>query len=216
MNETNTNQSNPSRSGSDTASAAKISAGTSVGSPGQPPTPGYRAPSDSTGQGSSQNWLGQSQSSQQGGIGDMARKGAAEGARQTAQAAMAQASDWAEQGAQQLDYARARSAEQFRRASGSLERFINENPLMVGIMGLAAGLVIGALLPRTRQEDRAFGRWADEVRDQGLRYAREATQRGREFVEEALSGTESEVDSEGNWRREERSGRSSGPRYQNH
>src|SRR3712207_8903503 len=61
---------------------------------------------------------------------------------------------------------------------------------MVGVMGLAAGLVIGALLPRTRQEDRAFGRWADEVREQGMRYARDATQRGREYVEEALGGGE--------------------------
>jgi hypothetical protein len=88
---------------------------------------------------------------------------------------------------------------------------------MVGVVGLAAGLVIGALLPRTRHEDRAFGHWADEVRDQGLRYAREATQRGREYVEEAL-GSDSD-DSEDEWRPDEDRGgaiRSSGPRYQNH
>jgi hypothetical protein len=75
--------------------------------------------------------------------------------------------------------------------------------------------VIGALLPRTRQEDRAFGRWADEVREQGMRYARDATQRGREYVEEALGGSDSDED----WRPEEESRggvRSAGPRYQNH
>jgi len=82
-------------------------------------------------------------------------------------------------------------------------------------MGLAAGLVIGALLPRTRHEDRAFGRWSDEVRDEGMRYARDATQRGREYVEDAHGG---DADDE-EWRPEvERRGgiRSSGPRYQNH
>lgn len=72
----------------------------------------------------------------------------------------------------------------------TVERFINENPVLVGVVGLAAGLLLGALLPRTRQEDRTFGAWADEVRGQGLRYAREATQRGREYVEQALGDEE--------------------------
>jgi hypothetical protein len=123
-----------------------------------------------------------------------------------------------EQGSRQWEQARGRSMQQFRRAGGGIERFVSENPLMVGVMGLAAGLVLGALLPRTRQEDRAFGRWADEVRGQGWRYAREATQRGREFVEDALSTTEAGFDgAEGDWEEEERGrGRGSGPRYQNH
>jgi ElaB/YqjD/DUF883 family membrane-anchored ribosome-binding protein len=132
------------------------------------------------------------------------------------------ASDWAreqyEQGARQFDRVRDQSLQQFRQARGGIERFVNENPLMVGIVGLAAGLVIGALLPRTRQEDRAFGQWADQVRDQGWRYAREATQRGREYMEEALGGNSE--DERGEWRPDESEGRggirSSGPRYQNH
>jgi ElaB/YqjD/DUF883 family membrane-anchored ribosome-binding protein len=143
--------------------------------------------------------------------------GATEAATETARAAMDQASHWAEQGSRQWEQARGRSMQQFRRAGGGIERFVSENPLMVGVMGIAAGLVIGALLPRTRHEDRAFGRWADEVRDQGMRYAREATQRGREYVEEALSTTESALGaSEGDWEDDDRRGRGSGPRYQNH
>ena len=51
---------------------------------------------------------------------------------------------------------------------------------------VAAGLLLGALLPRTRQEDRSLGPYADEVREEGLRYAREMTHRGREFVQTAL------------------------------
>ncbi|MGH1590098.1 hypothetical protein ACRBEV_19460 [Methylobacterium phyllosphaerae] len=72
------------------------------------------------------------------------------------------------------------------RGRTAVERFVDDNPLLVGVVGVAAGLILGALLPRTRQEDRNIGPWADEVRDQGLRYAREVTSIGREFVQTAL------------------------------
>jgi hypothetical protein len=76
------------------------------------------------------------------------------------------------------------------RGTSSIQRFANENPVLVGVVGLATGLLLGALLPRTRQEDRTFGEWSDEVRQQGLRYATEAVHRGREYAEQALSGDE--------------------------
>ena len=66
------------------------------------------------------------------------------------------------------------------------ERFVSENPLLVGVVGVAAGLLLGALLPRTAKEDEAIGPYADDLRDQGLRYARDMTHRGRAFVEQAL------------------------------
>jgi ElaB/YqjD/DUF883 family membrane-anchored ribosome-binding protein len=72
------------------------------------------------------------------------------------------------------------------RGRTAVERFVDDNPLLVGVVGVAAGLLLGALLPRTRQEDRSIGPWADEMRDQGLRYAREVTNIGREFVQTAL------------------------------
>ena len=79
-----------------------------------------------------------------------------------------------------------RGAERLHRGRTATEDFIAENPLLVGVVGLAAGLLLGALLPRTRQEDRALGPYADDLRDQGVRYARDLTQRGRTFVETAL------------------------------
>jgi ElaB/YqjD/DUF883 family membrane-anchored ribosome-binding protein len=211
-------------SGSDTVSAANISAGTSLGTVGQSPKPqGSPGMSGSSGQGASgtqptSSNTGQSGASSAQGAADTVRQGV-ENMRDRAGETVEQASDWArnqyEQGSRQLEEARDRSMQQFRQARGGIERYVSENPLMVGVVGLAAGLVIGALLPRTRHEDRAFGRWADEVRDQGLRYAREATQRGREYVEEALGGDESDDE----WRPDENRGggiRTSGPRYQNH
>ena len=85
-----------------------------------------------------------------------------------------------------IDDAVVRGSDHLDRGRTAVEQFVTENPLLVGVVGVAAGLLLGALLPRTRQEDRNLGPYADEVRDQGLRYAREFTNRGREFVETAL------------------------------
>lgn len=84
-------------------------------------------------------------------------------------------------------YARRRSAAEFNRGRRTVESFVEENPVMVGVVGIAAGLLIGALLPGTRRENQYFGRYADEVRDQGLRYAQEVAEQGRHVVEENLS-----------------------------
>lgn len=104
------------------------------------------------------------------------------------------ATDWAseqfDRGSRQFSGATRRGGQGASDVQHGVERFINENPVLVGIVGLAAGLLVGALLPRTRREDRTFGAWADEVRDQGMRYARDMTHRGREVVENALSPDE--------------------------
>jgi hypothetical protein len=83
-----------------------------------------------------------------------------------------------------------RSSRAFGQARGGVQSYVSENPMVVGLVGLAAGLLLGALLPRTRRENEMFGEWADEVRNQGLRYARDAAERGRDYVEEAFSGDE--------------------------
>jgi len=86
----------------------------------------------------------------------------------------------------QLDDLTVQGLDGLRRSRTQVERFVEDNPLLVGVVGVAAGLLLGALLPRTRQEDRSLGPYADEVREEGLRYAREMTHRGREFVQSAL------------------------------
>jgi len=85
-----------------------------------------------------------------------------------------------------LDDLTSQGLEGLNRGRTAVERFVDDNPLLVGVVGVAAGLLLGALLPRTRQEDQNIGPWADEVRDQGLRYAREVTNIDREFVQTAL------------------------------
>jgi ElaB/YqjD/DUF883 family membrane-anchored ribosome-binding protein len=181
---------------------------------------------------------GSGSGSGQGGVTDTARQAAqaaASTARDAAEQVQNQAgqayeqatnlardtADWAsdayESGSRQLSELGRRSLQTGRESGQTVQRFVSENPVLVGIVGLAAGLLLGALLPRSRQEDRTFGRWADEVRDQGWRYARDMTQRGREYVEQAFGDEESDFDSPGRDRQRDDQ-RRSGPsgRYQNH
>lgn len=162
---------------------------------------------------SGQERTGQSSQGQSGSMADRAQQGASqagervrdtadqvrqrageayEGAADWAQDTYERVSDWAsdtyEGQAGRMSDMRDRSTRAFGNARGSVQSYVAENPMVVGLVGLAAGLLIGALLPRTRREDEVFGEWADEVRNQGLRYAREATNMGREYVEEAFSG----------------------------
>lgn len=115
---------------------------------------------------------------------------AAQEARRRAEDAYDDARDWA---SERYDHHRAQAADladrgyqRIREGRTATEAFVSENPLLVGVVGLAAGLLLGALLPRTRQEDQTLGPYADDLRDQGLRYARDMTHRGRVFVEQAL------------------------------
>jgi ElaB/YqjD/DUF883 family membrane-anchored ribosome-binding protein len=256
-------------SGSDTASAAKISAGTSVGNVGSTPKPQSAAGQGSSGAGSpgmgasgtgsgagasgassgmgsgagasgaqsstlashtsrplggqggpqagatganlhgassqkpagaqgSSAGSGQQASGQQS-SGDQS-KGTAEQVQEKASEALEQATDWARDTYERAsNWASDAYEHGTRRVGGgrygqgyggarTVQNYVAQNPVMVGLVGLAAGLIIGALLPRTRREDETFGEWADEVRNQGMRYAHDMTERGREYVEQAFAG----------------------------
>lgn len=69
---------------------------------------------------------------------------------------------------------------------GMVARAIEEQPLIVGAVGLAVGAVLGAALPTTRTENRLFGSTADEVRRQARTMAREGFEEVQETAEEAL------------------------------
>jgi ElaB/YqjD/DUF883 family membrane-anchored ribosome-binding protein len=119
-----------------------------------------------------------------------------EGASDWARDTYERASDWASgtyQGQRRrVNQMGGRSARAFGNARGGVQSYVSENPMVVGLVGLAAGLLLGALLPRTRRENEMFGEWADEVRNQGLRYARDAANRGREYVEDTFNGDDAQ------------------------
>lgn len=122
-------------------------------------------------------------------VGDTAAKHA-DTVRKAAGQAYGQASDWAsgnlDSASRNATYARRRTAAELNRGRRNVESFVEENPVMIGVASLAAGLLIGALLPGTRQENRYLGRYADEVRTQGLRYAQDVAEQGRSLIEENL------------------------------
>lgn len=77
--------------------------------------------------------------------------------------------------------ARERAVQARERAS---ERF-DENPLGAALIGIAAGAIIGALLPRTQRENEFFGDTSDRVSDAARQAARAAADAGRQQLDQA-------------------------------
>lgn len=65
------------------------------------------------------------------------------------------------------------------KASGSLAAAFAENPALLGALGLAAGALLGALLPVSKQEEAALGDIAGQARDTAASLAREGLERGK-------------------------------------
>ncbi len=118
-------------------------------------------------------------------------KRAVGGARGSIEDAYEGATSWAsdryDRAATQTTYATRRSAAELGRRKDAIGKFVEENPIMVGVAGLAVGLLVGALLPITRRENQYLGRYADDVKEQGIRYAQQLAEQGRTMVEENLS-----------------------------
>jgi ElaB/YqjD/DUF883 family membrane-anchored ribosome-binding protein len=73
-----------------------------------------------------------------------------------------------------------------RNAQQSFEQMLREQPLAVAAIGIAAGALLGAMLPTTRQEDEWIGRRSDQLK-----------RRGRELAEQGLERAEHELDAHG-------------------
>jgi len=75
------------------------------------------------------------------------------------------------------------------RARGGFGYLLEEQPLLLGAIGLAAGVIAGAALPPTEHEDRAFGRMRDRALDRAKRASAEGARRVRERAESAAEST---------------------------
>ncbi|MEO8715593.1 MAG: DUF3618 domain-containing protein [Acetobacteraceae bacterium] len=69
---------------------------------------------------------------------------------------------------------------------GELAAAIGENPVLLGAFGLAAGALLGALLPPTQMERDYFGEAAHDARDAIEGVVRDATDRGAEVAQAAM------------------------------
>lgn len=112
------------------------------------------------------------------------------GAMDSSRDTMARARDSMGRARESVGEAAASARAGIEQAHVSFDRMLEEQPLVLGAMGLAAGALIGALLPASETENR----WLGEARDGAVRTAAQAA---REEVGAMMSGEESGQQGEG-------------------
>src|SRR5215217_1904217 len=80
-----------------------------------------------------------------------------------------------------------------RRAVGVAQ----ENPLGLAIGSVAAGFIVGLLLPASRVEDQKLGPIADDVKEKAKETGQEALQRGQQVAQEAAQSAQQTVQEQG-------------------
>lgn len=79
---------------------------------------------------------------------------------------------------------------QTQRARSGFEHMLEEQPLVLGAMGVALGAALGAAFPRTASEDRLMGDARDSLADQAKHKATEAYDEARERAGEAAEAVQ--------------------------
>lgn len=176
------------RGGSARGGPSRVSAGTSVGDIGRSPMP--HAAEETVAEAKARARHATERVREAVGEARQRASGTYEDASEWAHDTYDRVSDWASDAyrhrGERMYRLRERSAKRLSEARGNIRHYAAENPMVVGLVGFAAGLLLGALLPRTRRENEVLGGWSDAARSQGLRYAREAARSGREYVEDML------------------------------
>lgn len=72
-------------------------------------------------------------------------------------------------------------------ARRGLRELLEERPLLVGTVSLAAGLLAGLVVPGTRREDELLGSTRDRLLDQARQRSRDAIDRGKEVAQGAVA-----------------------------
>ncbi len=98
-------------------------------------------------------------------------------------------------------------ARRVRRETGA---FYLDNPLVVGALVMAAGAVMGGLLPSTRQEDDWMGETGDDLRSQASGYAKQAAGAAENVAEETLDAAKTATERETKRPKESNSASASG------
>jgi len=82
---------------------------------------------------------------------------------------------------------------QVRRARDGFSSFLEDQPLMVGALGIALGAAIGAALPPTEQEDRLLGGVRDQTVSKVKEITRDTYDQVRETVKRADEGVKADT-----------------------
>ena len=89
--------------------------------------------------------------------------------------------------------------ENARRAAGMAQ----ENPLGLAVGSIAAGFIVGLLLPSSRVEDRKLGPIADDVKEKAKETGQEALERGQHVAQEAAQSAQQTIQEKGREQGEE-------------
>ncbi len=87
-----------------------------------------------------------------------------------------------------------RSQEQYYRAKDSVSHMIDEQPLLIGALGIAIGTILGAVLPSTRREDELMGSKRDELLDRAKATAREQAEKVKESAKRIAQTAKQETE----------------------
>lgn len=84
-----------------------------------------------------------------------------------------------------------------QRMGGSLVAALSDSPVLLGALGLAAGALLGALVPQSEQEEAALGGIAGQAREAFRGAAQEAVDRGGSVAQAVLDAGRSSVQQHG-------------------
>jgi len=87
--------------------------------------------------------------------------------------------------------------EQVRQNARQAVGIAQENPLGLAVGSIAAGFIVGMLLPSSRVEDQKLGPIADDVKEKAKETGQEALQRGQQVAQEAAQSAQQTVQERG-------------------
>jgi hypothetical protein len=76
--------------------------------------------------------------------------------------------------------------QQYERARGSIDYLVNEQPLLLGAIGLAIGAALGAAAPRTRKEEEMMGEASRNLMDKAKEAGSEQLEKAKEIGTQQL------------------------------
>lgn len=84
-----------------------------------------------------------------------------------------------------------------QRTTRSFSEIIEQQPLVLGAIGLAVGALVGAMLPRTRMEDEYLGEARDQIRETISEQSAQLYERGRVTATEVYRAAAEEARAQG-------------------
>lgn len=89
-----------------------------------------------------------------------------------------------------------RAGQRARRAGRKAQQRFDSDPLLMGAIGIAAGALLGAMIPETDRERELMGDTRDELLDRGKQLAREKGEQVRQVAEHAKDAAVDEAKEE--------------------